>query len=191
VDSGLSIMRLVRKLDAGPVLLQKPWRMDPERNAEELLEEAGELGAPMMLETLRLLRGGLNAVAQDDTLVSYAPPLERADGELRFDRDARTLHNRVRGVQPWPRGEAWLEREKPVRVLVHSTAVGDAQGTPGEIVGITRDGIAVGCEDGSLMLKTIQLDGKPPRAAWDVANGLRLKTGERFRTEAWHASNQS
>jgi methionyl-tRNA formyltransferase len=182
VDSGLTIMRLVKRLDAGPLLLQRPWRMDPAKDAEELLEECGELGAPMMLEVLRNLPAGVNAKSQNDDLASYAHTIEKGDGELHFTKPAIEVHNRVRGVQPWPRGEAWLERDKPVRVLVHRTELEDESGPPGEILGIHKRGIVVGCGgDSSLLLKTIQLEGKPARPAHDVANGLRLKAGERFR----------
>lgn len=180
-DSGLTIMRLVKKMDAGPILLQLPWRLDPAKNAQELLAEAGEAGAPMMLEVLSQLEQGITAREQDESQVTFAPPLTKADGELLFSRSAAELHNRIRAVQPWPKAEAWLEREPSVRVLVLRAAVEAGSGEPGTIQGISQEGIRVACAEGVLRLLELQLEGKPPRPARDVANGLRLKTGERFR----------
>jgi methionyl-tRNA formyltransferase len=180
-ESGLTIMRLVRKLDAGPILAQQPWHMNPDKNADELLHEAGELAPPMLLDVLRALPAGVNARQQDDAQATYAPPIDKEDGRLDFHAPAHVAHNRVRAVQPWPRGQTWLLRDTAVRVLVHRTSHGAANGAPGEILGITRDAITVACKDGTcLNLHTIQLDGKPARPAGDVANGLRLKVGERF-----------
>jgi methionyl-tRNA formyltransferase len=180
-DSGLTIMRLVRKMDAGPILLQQPWRLDPDKNAAELLQEAGELGAPLMLDVLRRLEGGIDAREQDHNQATFAPPLEKADGELHFARPALELHNRVRAVQPWPGAETWLERDPPLRVLVRRSSVLEGQGEPGVVRSIDAGGIAVCCGAGVLLLREIQLEGKPARHARDVANGLRLKVGEKFR----------
>lgn len=180
-DSGLTIMRLVKKMDAGPILLQKPWRLNPDKNAQELLTEAGLAGAPMMLEALARLDTGLTAREQDESQVTFAPPLTKADGELMFSQRATELHNRIRAVQPWPKAEAWLERDPKLRVIVQRSAVEAGSGEPGTIQGISQDGIRVACGDGVLRLLELQLEGKPPRPARDVANGLRLKTGERFR----------
>lgn len=179
-DSGLTVMRLVRKMDAGPLLLQRPWRMDPALDAAELLEQAGELGAPMLLDVLARLPG-IAPREQDELQVCYAPPLTRQDGMLRCSEAALALHNRVRAVQPWPRAEAQLLRTPEVRLIVHRTRAEAGSGQPGEIVGINGDGIAVACAVGVLRITEAQLEGKPARPARDVANGLRLKTGERFR----------
>jgi methionyl-tRNA formyltransferase len=182
VESGLTIMRLVKKMDAGPILLQKQWRMNPDKYAVDLLEEAGELGSHMMLGVLRRLESGISATSQDEADATYAPPLQKADGEIHFARPATELHNRIRAVKAWPKAEAWLEREPPVRVIVQRASVQTRNHAPGNIVSIDGDGILVACGEGSLLLEEVQLEDKPSRPARDVANGLRLKPGERFRT---------
>lgn len=181
VDSGLSIIRLVRKMDAGPILLQRPWRMAPEKNAAELLTEAGEAGASLLAEALHGIQN-LQAVAQDDALATFAPPLVKSDGELHFSRPSDALQNLVRGVQPWPKAEALLLRDKPVRMLVHQSSRLEEDGEPGCVLRVDAAGIVVGCGGGALQLREVQLEGKPSRPARDVANGLRLAVGERFRT---------
>lgn len=183
VESGLTVMRLVKKLDAGPVLMQQSWRMDQTKTAGELLSEAGEIGANMMLDVLARIEQ-ITPTPQDESQVSYAPPLEKADGELHFDREARQVVNRIRAVQPWPRGETWvgIPDRGEIRVIVHRAEVvsDDGPGSPGEILAIDKRGIVVGCGAGSISLSEVQLEGKPHKPARDVANGLRLKPGMRF-----------
>lgn len=185
VESGLTVMRLVKKLDAGPILLQRPWHMDPTKTSEELLAEAGELGAPMMLEVLKQLEAGVSAVDQDESRVTYAPPLQKSDGELSFSQSAQDVVNRIRAVQPWPKGETWLcgDSGNDTRVLVHQAEMkaGAEAGKPGEVQSIDKHGIVVACGSGSVCLTELQLEGKPRKPARDVANGLRLKAGARFR----------
>lgn len=183
MESGLTVMRLVKKLDAGPILYQRPWRMDTNKNADELLEEAGELGAPMMLDVLERI-DGITPIEQDDEKATYAPPLTKDDGVLDLNEDARSVVNRVRAVQPWPRGELRLtDGGREIRVLVHRARVTeDAHSEPpGTVTAINSQGIVVACGVGSVHLVELQLEGKPRRHARDVANGLRLKPGARFR----------
>ncbi len=179
-ESGLSVMQLVRKMDAGPILIQRPWPLDTNKDAAELLAEAAELGALMILEVLRHI-DTIEPRPQDESAATFAPMLEKSDGELHFARTANELHNRIRAVQPWPKAEAWLEREAPVRVIVRRASIADGQGPAGSVLGVTTDGVVVGCAVGALLLREIQLEGKPVRPARDVANGLRLQPGEKFR----------
>jgi len=180
VESGITVMRLVRKLDAGPILMQRPWRMDPEKTAEELLAEAGQTGAAMMLETLRAIET-IRPVEQDDALTSLAPMLTRQDGELDFTRAAVELHNRVRAVQPWPRASCMLELAGGnKRLIVHRSSLAAGSGEAGVVLGVDQAGIVVACGDGALRIAHAQLEGKPALPARDVANGLRLKPGARL-----------
>jgi methionyl-tRNA formyltransferase len=177
VDSGLSVMRLVKQMDAGPILLQRAWRMDPAKNAGELLAEAGELGAVMILDVLSRIET-LAPAAQDESKVSLAPPLSKADGELDFRQPATAVHNRIRAVQPWPRAEARLGE---TRLIVHAAELAEGLGSPGEVIAINKRGIVVACGAGAVCLTQVQLEGKPARPARDVANGLRLKPGAKFK----------
>lgn len=182
VESGLTVMRLVRKLDAGPILVQQPWHMDETKTAEELLAEAGELGAPMMLDVLSRIES-IEATEQDEAAATLAPPLKKSDGELRFSNPAREVVNRIRAVQAWPRGQAWLNHPErgEVRMIVHRASLVEMTGPPGEILAVDKRGIVVGCDKASVSLTELQLEGKPRKPARDVANGLRLKPGMRFR----------
>lgn len=180
--SGLTIMRLVKKLDAGPILAQKPWEIGELLNAEELMAQAAPMGASMMLDMLeRLARGEqVAARAQDDAQATLAPPLSKEDGALDFRLPAASLRDLVRGVQPWPRAQATLAGEKPRRLIVHGAQTRDGSGAPGEVVAIDKGGIVVGCGEGALCLTHVQLEGKSLVTGFELANGLRLARGARF-----------
>ena len=180
--SGLTIMRLVRRLDAGPIIDQRPWEIGDTLSAEQLMEHAAELGAAMMRAVLEQLAHGEVPVArdQDDSKATLAPPLAKGDGVLDFRRSAQALSDLVRGVQPWPRAQATLALEKPRRVIVHEARPHAASGTPGEIVALEKFGIVVACGSGALVLGRVQLEGKSVVSGIELANGLRLKKGVRF-----------
>lgn len=185
--SGLSIMRLVKKLDAGPLLLQEPWPLGEEADAEALLAEAGERGALLMLRVLESLERGepLVAVPQDDSLATFAPPLTKEDGHLDFRRRAVELRDQIRGVQPWPRASCELLLPAGVRrVIVHRASCRQGQGQPGRIEALDERGLVVGSAEGLLCLEAVQLEGKSVQGGRALANGLRLKVGDVFATGA-------
>ena len=180
--SGLTIMRLVRKLDAGPILEQRVWELGDTLNAEQLMRQAGELGAGMMRAVLeRMARGeAIAAQSQDDARATFAPPLAKEDGVLDFRRDAAALSDLVRGVQPWPRAQCTLASETPRRIIVHEARLGEGSGNAGEILATDKQGVLVGCGRGALWLTKVQLEGKSVVTGFELANGLRLKPGARF-----------
>lgn len=186
LESGLTIMKLVRKLDAGPILAQTPWHLDPSKTAEQLLEQAGQLGAPMMLDVLSRLPE-ITPAEQDDSKATLAPPLAKSDGDLSFGVEARALVNRVRAVQPWPKASAILRAGAlEHRVIVWGAELADGSGPAGSILGTDRAGIVVACASGAVRFTELQLEGKPRRAARDIANGLRLGADALFKDSAAH-----
>ncbi|MCC6572410.1 MAG: methionyl-tRNA formyltransferase [Planctomycetes bacterium] len=185
-ESAITIMRLVRKLDAGPILLQQQWMLGEEKTAEELLAEAGERGAAAMLDVLQRLERGENIPEQiqDDAQATLAPPLSKEDGVLDVRRSALELRDQIRGVQPWPRASVMLQPEQgpPRRIIVHDARVitGAAAAKPGGIFMIDKSGILLVTGKGLLEITQCQLEGKSKQPAFAVANGLRLTTAAYF-----------
>lgn len=181
-ESAISVMRLVREMDAGPILVQEPWPLDESKTAPELLAEAGERGAEIMCATLRRLNEGetIPAMEQDHEQATFAAPLTTDDGLLNFDQPATQVRDCIRAVSGWPRGVAWLDREPAVRVLIHAASVAPESGVAGEVIGINKDGFIVACNEQSILVREAQLENKPRRMGRDVANGLRLEIGEKF-----------
>ncbi|HUA01502.1 MAG TPA: methionyl-tRNA formyltransferase, partial [Candidatus Aquilonibacter sp.] len=122
--TGLTTMQIDAGLDTGPMLLKYETEIGRDETAPELTVRLAEAGAPLIAETLRGLDGGtIRAIPQDHSEATLAPPLKKEDGRIDWWLSARKIHNRIRGLQPWPgafttfRGKScqiWGKPLKPV-----------------------------------------------------------------------------
>lgn len=172
-ESGVSIIRLVQKMDAGPVLVARPIQIPDEMRSKELFESLRLLGRDALIEAIRQIdRGTAVEVAQNEGLATYAPKLELEECELKFDRSAQELHNLVRGAYPNP--GAWMNIRvdgELKRVKVLKTRVrGDLQAEPGRLIESKRE-FLVGANRGVLEILELKMEGKPQTEAGKWLNG--------------------
>jgi methionyl-tRNA formyltransferase len=177
--TGVTIMRIDAGLDTGDMLREREIAIGPEENAVELGERLAEMGAGLLVETLRDL-AGIEPEKQDSAQATYAPLLKKEDGRIDWRQPATAIHNRVRGLQPWPgaytgfRGRAlniWRSR-----VAAASWDIGTHTAAPGGLLSLRPPIVATG--EGGLELVEVQLEGRKRIAAADFANGQRLKENE-------------
>jgi len=170
VETGVTIMRVITALDAGPTIAQSRRAIGPDDTAVEVERGLALLGAPLVVSTLdRMAVAPVVETPQDDALATLAPRLTKAEGVVHWARPARAIHNQVRGLTPWPHAYAFLGGE---RVILHRSHV-DVRITdrpPGTVVSASSaDGVFVACGDGCLLeLVDIQFEGRrlvPARAA--------------------------
>ncbi|MHC4842100.1 MAG: methionyl-tRNA formyltransferase, partial [Planctomycetota bacterium] len=127
--TGLTVMRLVKKLDAGAILVQQPWQWDMSKDAEELMIDAGAMAGPMLTEALQMLEESAPGTEQDHDAATYAHMLTRQDGEVSFDVSADALVNLVRAVQPWPKASTELMTDSgSKRVMIRRASVSEGKG---------------------------------------------------------------
>ena len=180
-ETGICLMQMDEGLDTGPVLAQSRRAIDENETAGELFAQLGVDAAVLLRRELpRFVRGELTPEPQSSEGVTIARMLEKADARIDFGMAARRVHDRVRGLSPWPGAESHLGTQ---RVKLHVTRVaseGGTRGTPGAVVSIDENGIEIACGEGSVRLVEIQLEGKRRARASEVANGLRLAPGARF-----------
>jgi methionyl-tRNA formyltransferase len=101
--TGLTTMRIDAGLDTGPMLLNYETEIGADETAPELTARLANAAAPLIVETLEKLdRGEITPTPQDNSKMSLAPPLKKEDGRIDWSLDARKIHNRIRGLQPWP-----------------------------------------------------------------------------------------
>jgi methionyl-tRNA formyltransferase len=186
--TGVTTMRIDAGLDTGDILLQKEIPISPQDTAETLAPRLAEVGADLMVETLRGLKAGaIQPRPQDHSQATVAPILKREDGMIDFQRSAEDIINRLRGFQPWP-GAFTAFRGKQLRVWAARPAA--ASLAPGEIK-IEGDRLLVGCGEGSaLELLEVQPEGKKRMAARDFVHGYRPTAGEQFFTTEDTKENQ-
>lgn len=179
--TGVTTMMMAEGLDTGPILLQRETAIGEDETAGQLTERLAELGAELMVETLRALESGeLRPRPQDEALATYAPRLTRELGSVDWALPAPQLRDLLRAYTPWPGMEAqW--RGGPVKLLRAAVAPGGEGDAPGTIVAVERDRVRVRCGGGSALdLLELQRPGRRPLPAGTFANGERLQAGERF-----------
>jgi len=178
--TGVTTMRIDAGLDTGDILMQHELPISPDDNSETLAPKLAEIGAGLMIETLRGLEAGqLRPVPQDHSLASLAPILKKEDGRMDFDRPANDLLNRMRGFRPWP-GAFTVFRSKAVQV--HGAKAGESAAAllPG-VLAVGGSRVLVGCGRGSILeLVEVQMEGKRRMTSREFINGYRPQTGERL-----------
>lgn len=162
-ETGITIMHMTRKLDAGDMIKQATIPIHPETNAGELQDKLQQVGEKLLWDVLEeMKRGVVHRIKQEENLVSFAPKLELVDGQVDWKRDAKSLHNLVRGVTPEP--GAWSPilvrgEKKRLKILKSGYVQGYSKGA-GQIMTYGKEGIIVGCGEEALRLVTVQLEGK-------------------------------
>jgi methionyl-tRNA formyltransferase len=175
-ETAATVMRMEEGLDTGPVCLSEPVAIGPDMTAGELHDVLAARGASLMVRALGALeRGSLDCVAQERTGVTYAAKIDKAEARIDFARPASEVHNRVRGLSPFP--GAWFETDaggRRERIKVLRTALADGRGRPGEVL---DDRLTVACGEGAVRLVELQRAGKKPMAAEELTRGFPLPAG--------------
>ena len=146
-ETGVTTMLMAEGLDTGDMLLTLKTPIGEEETYGELHDRLMHIGAQALSQTVAgLADGTITPVKQDGRLATYAPMLDKKIAELDFTRPARSLHDQVRGLQPWPCAVTELSG---ATVKVYRTAVGGAvKAAPGTIVRADKTGIEIACGDG-------------------------------------------
>jgi methionyl-tRNA formyltransferase len=179
--TGVTTMRIDAGLDTGDMLLRAETEIGPEENAGELGQRLSVMGADLLVETLAgLAAGSIVAEKQDPAQATYAPLLKKEDGLIDWSQPAATIHNRVRGLQPWP-GAYTTFRGHGLHIWkskagVHSRFGERGPHRPGGFVGLRP--LTVACGEDALELLEVQLEGRKRISAADFANGQRVTENE-------------
>nr|WP_305042950.1 methionyl-tRNA formyltransferase [Geoalkalibacter sp.] len=177
-ETGITTMLMDVGLDTGDMLVKRATPIGSDETAGELHDRLARLGRETLEETLRrLCAGTLQPEKQDDGLSTYAPMLKKEDGLIDWSRDARALHNQVRGLDPWPGAYTLLDGEV---LRLAATGVEEGGGEPGMVVGADASGVRVACGSGVLRVGALQLPGRKRLAAADFLRGTPLAVGTKL-----------
>jgi methionyl-tRNA formyltransferase len=182
-ETGVTIQRVVRRLDAGPVLAARAVPLRGDEDAGSLREALAALGGALAVEVVRAFaRGDAPAgTPQDDARATLCRRL--APGDLRVDwrRSAAEIERQVRALHPRPGARAALDREPPLEVHLLRAAVAGGRADPGVVAAVGADSFDVGTGGGLLRVLELAPASKRPMRAGAFRNGYRLAPGERFR----------
>ena len=165
-ETGVTIMRVDEELDHGPILSVVRTQIGADERASELSRRLAKIGAEAMSATLRDLP---IETPQDHSKATYAPKIEKAEGEIRWTDPARTIYDKFRAFDPWPgvfTGDLKLIDISP----------GTGRGEPATILSI-NDGVTVATGDGAIELRVVQRSGKSRQRASDFARGAGWRVG--------------
>lgn len=172
-ETGVSVMLLERKMDAGPLLAQARVALTGQERAGEFTFEMFELGSKMMCDAIeQYANGQLVPTPQDDSLATFTHMISKSDGIVDWQQSAAQIERMTRAYDPWP-GVVTTFREQPLKILaakVHADWQGQA--APGQLLEY-GNGLAVATGNGLLELVTVQPAGKRPIAASEWRRGLR------------------
>lgn len=179
-ESGVTIMKVVLALDAGPMLARARTHIDPNETSVDLERRLADLGGTLLVETLdQLERGAAQFVAQDEAAATYAPKLARTDAVVNWSRSATDIHNQIRGLHPWPQAET---RHQGRRLLLLDSRVYPgrlASAVPGTVTVLGRS-LLVACGEGHVEVREVQPESGRRMPAWAFLRGHQLVTGDTF-----------
>lgn len=178
--TGVTIIKLVEKMDAGPILLQQEVALAPDETAASLEAKLVPLGASLLLQAIQGLKAGtISPRPQNEEEVTFAPMLKKEDGKIDWTQPARAIERRVRGLYPWPSAYTHIEG-KLLKIHRASVVETGGRGLPGEILRADAGGLWVATGEGVLNLEVIQLEGRKRLPAAEFLKGTRLRKGERL-----------
>jgi len=177
--TGCTIIRMNEKMDRGEIILKNKIPIEGADTTITLNEKLSVSGAELLLEAIDGIGSGkAKFTKQDEKKATYAPKLTKEDGLIDWSMSAADIHNRIRGLIPWPGAYThWQKKLLKIwdaAVSAEKTETGGA----GRILKADDSGITVGTGEGAVMLKTIQLEGKKRMSSADFLHGHPLKPGD-------------
>jgi methionyl-tRNA formyltransferase len=180
-ETGVTIMRMEKMLDSGPMLAKVRRPIGPDETSDVIERDLAELGADLLASVVDQIDAGVHQEElQDFMLCSYAPRLTKEEGLIDWTLPASYIHNRVRGLYPWPHAYTYLNG---MRVIVLQTHVehSAAVAPPGTIVTASRDSLHVATgHGGRIAIDRVQLEGGKPLEIREFLAGHRIATGARM-----------
>lgn len=178
--TGITIMRISEFLDKGDIITQKELEIDEDEDAASLSRRLSSLGAELLIQTIeRIESNNVRFTAQDESKASYAPKLKKEDGLIDWKKDALSIKNLVRGLQPWPSAYTHLDG-KLLKILEVSISAGAEDATAGSIIQSSEEGILVASKEGAVLIRRLQLEGKKPLTCAEYLRGRPIKKGAIF-----------
>lgn len=177
-ETGNTIMLMDEGMDTGAILMQESIPIGPEDTAGALTEKLSSLGAKLITRALPLIAAGkLVPLAQDASKATMAPLLKKGDGFVDWKLPAAEIHNRVRGLSPWPGAYSYLDG-KMVKIIM--TEVIDGAGEPGTLYEKDKNTLGAGTGSGILRILSLQPEGGKPMTAGEFMRGHRGIAGKKF-----------
>ena len=172
-ETGVSIMKIVPELDAGPVLIQSKIKITKENNHKELSDKMSELGAKLIVDTFKIIKNKkLNFIEQNESEATYAKKIEKTETRLNWNDDADKVLAKINAFCPNP--GCWFELNG-IRIKIIKAKQVTSKGMPGTIL---DDRLTIACSKNAIQIIELQKEGKQKITADDFLRGNKIKTGQ-------------
>ncbi len=201
IETGVTVIHMTPRVDAGPCIAQAATMIDPEETAVELETRLAAAGGSLVRRAIDALADGrLEALPQNPALACKAPRLKKTDGAIDWARPALSIKNQIRALEPWPRTYTFWHRGHgaAVRMILGPVdVVNSPQGSrhtpcavrpqtdpaPGTVLEASGDRLVIAAGQDAVAPRTIQLAGKRPMGIAELLRGHKIQPGERFGPE--------
>ena len=175
-ETGISIMKIISKLDAGPVLIQNKIKIDKYTDYQELSEKMSNLGAKLILEALKLIKNGQGKfIDQIETDATYAKKIQKFEAKINWNESANKIVAKINALNPNP--GCWFELNG-VRLKVLKAKEISINGKPGEII---KKNFTIACLNNAIQILELKKEGKQKMKTEDFLRGFNLKIGHQLK----------
>jgi len=182
--TGITVIKMAKEMDAGPIILQKSLEINKDDTVITLEDKLSHLAAEALLSTLESVENrNYSLTAQDQGKVSLAPKLKKEDGLINWGKTAQEIYNLIRGCVNWPGAITYYKGKllKLYKAKVLEFLSSGVLGSPGEIIQVSKGGIIVATGGGNLQIEELQLEGKRRMKVEEFIRGNKICVGEVFR----------
>ncbi len=170
--TGITIMYMAEKLDAGDILAQAEVTIEEEDNVGTLFDKLSQIGADLLADTLpKLINGELTPIKQDEAKATFASNIKRSDEKIDWTKTGEEIYNHVRALNPWPVSYTLLEG-KVMKIWQTKKVTGFKKAESGTIIDVQKEGFVVATgNETSILIKELQPSGKKKMPAKDYLSG--------------------
>ena len=173
--TGVTTMYMEKGLDTGDMIEKREIEITASDTGATLHDKLAVAGGELIISTLKALQDGTaTREKQDDTKSCYASMLKKEMGDIDFTKDATSIERLIRGLNPWPCAYTKLDGKN---IKIFRADVVDKQGTPGEIIEVTKKTFTIACGKDALLIRNLQPEGKKPMDTVAYLNGNKIEVG--------------
>ena len=171
-ETGVSIMKIIPKLDAGPIMIKSKVKITKDTNSEVLSKELSSLGAKLILDGLDLVENNkVKFIEQDETDATYAKKIDKIESKINWSEKAKIVIAKINAFYPKP--GSWFEY-KGIRLKINKAIEVSANGNPGEIL---DNQLTIACGENAIQILDLQKEGKKNMTVSEFLKGNKLEIG--------------
>ena len=169
----MTIMHMAHELDAGDIIAQVRTPIGPEETVGQVHDRLAQLGGELLVQVVAdIAAGTAQRTPQDPDQVTYAPMLSRALSPIDWQQSGQAIHDKIRGLDPWPATSTDILTGQPVKVFASRLTGETTKKAPGTVLAAGKEGIDVACGDGAVLrILELQAPGSRRMAATDYLRG--------------------